>query len=67
MYLLTTTWTAKMSDNKVVPFRRRQPKPSEIEIEAYRKMTRNWSDEMRQLMFPMLAQLDTQSSQTDQE
>ena len=63
MYLLTITWNAKMSDNKVVPFRRREPKPSEIEIEMYRRMTHNWSDEMRQLMFPTLAKLDSRSGQ----
>jgi hypothetical protein len=54
-----------MSDNKVVPFRRRQPKPTEVEIEMYRRMTRNWSDQMRQLMFPMLAELDSNSRQRD--
>jgi len=61
MYLLTITWKTKMSDNKVVPFRRREPKPSEMEIETYRRMTHNWSDEMRQLMFPTLAKLDSRS------
>ena len=54
-----------MSDNKVVPFRRREPKPSEIDIEMYRRMTRNWSDEMRQLMFPTLAKLDSRSGQLE--
>ena len=39
-----------MSDQKVIPFRKRPP--SENELEVYRKMTRNWSPEMRQLMFP---------------
>jgi hypothetical protein len=39
-----------VSDQKVVPFRKRAP--SETEIEAYRRITRNWHDEMRRLMCP---------------
>jgi len=39
-----------MSDSTVIPFRKRPP--SEQELEMYRKMTRNWHPEMRQLMFP---------------
>ena len=39
-----------MSDAKVIPFRKRPP--SEIELEVYRQVTRNWAPAMRQLMFP---------------
>jgi hypothetical protein len=39
-----------MSDNKVIPFRKRPP--SENELEAYRQMTRNWHPQMRQSVFP---------------
>jgi hypothetical protein len=42
-------WT-DMSDSNIIPFRKRPP--SEQELEMYRKMTRNWHPEMRQLMFP---------------
>jgi hypothetical protein len=67
MYLLTATWDAKMSDNKVIPFRRREPKPSEIELEMFRHMTRNWSDQMRQLMFPLHSATDTKPGQRNPE
>ena len=39
-----------MTDRKVVPFRKRPP--SESELEAYRRITRNWHPEMQRLMFP---------------
>jgi hypothetical protein len=39
-----------MSDAKVIPFRQRPP--SEAELEAYRRITRNWHPEMRRLMCP---------------
>ena len=39
-----------MSDNKVIPFRRRPP--SQAELEAYQRMTRHWSPTLRQMMFP---------------
>ncbi len=39
-----------MTDNKVVPFRKRPP--SEAELEVYRRITRNWHPEMRRLMLP---------------
>ena len=39
-----------MTDTKVVPFRKRPP--SEAELEMYRRITRNWHPEMRQLMLP---------------
>ena len=67
MYLLTTTWDTKMSDNKVVPFRRRESKPSATEVDMYRKMTRNWSEEMRRLMFPTYAEFDSESGQREAE
>jgi hypothetical protein len=50
-----------MSDSNVVQFRRREPKTSATEIEMYRRTTRNWSDEVRQLMFPALFELDSKS------
>jgi hypothetical protein len=40
----------RMSDDKVIPFRKRPP--SEAELETYRRVTRNWHPEMRRLMFP---------------
>lgn len=39
-----------MSDAKVIPFRKRPP--SEPELDVYRRMTHNWSPELRELMFP---------------
>ena len=39
-----------MSDDKIIPFRKRPP--SENELEIFRKMTRNWHPDMRKLMFP---------------
>ena len=39
-----------MSDDKVIPFRKRPP--SEAELEVYRRMTQQWSSALRQLMFP---------------
>lgn len=41
-----------MSDRKVIPFRKRPP--SQAEMEAYMRMTRNWHPEMRRLVFPEL-------------
>jgi hypothetical protein len=41
-----------MSDRKVIPFRKRPP--SQAELEAYMRMTRNWHPEMRRLVFPEL-------------
>jgi hypothetical protein len=40
----------EMSRGNVIPFRKRPP--SKGELEAFRRMTRSWSPEMRQLMFP---------------
>jgi hypothetical protein len=39
-----------MSDSNVIPFRKRPP--SNGEMEAYRRFTRCWSVELKQLMFP---------------
>jgi hypothetical protein len=39
-----------VADNKVIPFRKRAPSPTELE--AYQRMTRHWSPTLRQLMFP---------------
>jgi hypothetical protein len=39
-----------MSDDKVIPFRKRPP--SETELQVYRQMTRNWDPALRQMMFP---------------
>ena len=40
------------SQSNVIPFRKRPP--SEIEVEMYQRMTRNWHPELKQLMFPEL-------------
>jgi hypothetical protein len=39
-----------MSRGNVIPFRKRAP--SKGELDAFRRMTRSWSPELRQLMFP---------------
>jgi hypothetical protein len=39
-----------MSDCKVLPFKPRPP--SKTELAVYEKMTRKWSPDVRQLMFP---------------
>ena len=39
-----------MSDSNVIPFRKRSP--SDVELEAYERMTRNWDPALRELMFP---------------
>jgi hypothetical protein len=39
-----------MSYDNVIPFRKRPP--SEGELEAYRRLTRSWSPQLRQMMFP---------------
>jgi hypothetical protein len=43
-------WKPCMSDDKVIPFRKRPP--SEAEIERYRLMTRGWHPNVRQLIAP---------------
>ena len=52
-----------MSDSKVIPFRKRPPSPGEME--AYRRFTRNWSNELKQLMFPDYFRHDTQRGVSD--
>jgi len=47
-----------MSDQKVIPFRPRPQPISEDELNAYRQMTRNWTAQLRELMFPEHAKLD---------
>ena len=41
-----------MSADNVIPFRKRQPPPSEVELEMYKRMTRDWHPQLRELMFP---------------
>ena len=67
MYLLTPTWDARMSNSNVIPFRRRESKPSMTELEMYQRMTRNWSQEMRQLMFPTHFELEAKAGQPKSE
>ena len=45
-----------MSNDNVIPFRKRPP--SETELEYYRIMTRDWHPQMRQAMFPELFEHD---------
>lgn len=45
-----------MTLNNVIPFRRRRP--SAAEMEAYRRATRNWTPQMRRLVFPEHYQRD---------
>lgn len=52
-----------MSDGKVVPFRRRAP--SEGELEAYRRMTRGWSPELKQMMFPEYFRREQRAGEPD--
>ena len=54
-----------MSDRKVIPFRRREPEPSQVEVEMYRVMTRHWPDQLRQLMFPALFEFDARTTRTE--
>jgi hypothetical protein len=49
-----------MSDDVVIPFRQRPP--TEAELEAYRKMTKDWHPELRRLMFPEHFKHDTRST-----
>jgi hypothetical protein len=45
-----------VSDDRVIPFRKRPP--SETEMEIFRKITRNWHPDMQRLMFPEHVQRD---------
>jgi hypothetical protein len=39
-----------MTDRKVIPFRKRPP--TEAQLEIYRRITRNWHEDMRRQIFP---------------
>jgi hypothetical protein len=39
-----------VSDDNVIPFRKRRPSKNELEV--YRHVTRNWHPQMRELVFP---------------
>jgi hypothetical protein len=67
MCLSTDIWCASMSKSNVIPFRRREAKPSMTEIEMYQRMTRNWSQDMRQLMFPTHFELEQKAGRTKTE
>jgi len=53
--------SAPMSNCKVIPFRRREVKPTMSEMETYQRMTRNWSEPLRQMIFPTLHRIETQA------
>ena len=46
----TTSSGVRVTDSNVIPFRKRPP--SESELEVYRQITRYWSPAVRQMMFP---------------
>jgi len=46
----TTIGGVTVSDDNVIPFRKRPP--SEAELEVYRRMTQKWSPALRELFFP---------------
>ena len=52
-----------MSDSKIIPFRKRPPSPGEME--AYRRFTRSWSNELKRLMFPEYFRHDNQADRRD--
>jgi hypothetical protein len=47
-----------MSDDVVVPFRKRPP--SEPELEVFRRATKNWPQSLRALVFPEHAKHDAE-------
>jgi hypothetical protein len=51
-----------MADSNVIPFRRRAP--SDGEMEAYRRFTRSWTAELKQLMFPEYFQHESNGVKT---
>ena len=53
-----------MSDDKVIPFKPRPREISEQELEVFRRMTRNWHPQLRELILPEHARRDRESSQT---
>ena len=52
---------APMAEDNVIQFRPRPP--SDTELESYRRMTRNWHPQMRQLLFPKYAEHDQPQEQ----
>jgi hypothetical protein len=54
-----------VSTDNVIPFRKRPPHGNTLEM--YRRMTRNWSDEMKQIMFPDLYQAELQQQRKKHE
>jgi hypothetical protein len=52
-----------VSDSKIIPFRKRPPSPGEME--AYRRFTRNWSNELKRLMFPEYFRHDNQTAASE--
>jgi hypothetical protein len=50
-----------VSDDNVIPFRKRPP--SDVELEVYRMMTREWAPALRQLMFPEHFRRDQEAEQ----
>jgi hypothetical protein len=50
---------SRVSDRKIIPFRKRPPSPGEMD--AYRRFTRNWSSELKRLMFPEYFRHDNRS------
>jgi len=52
-----------VSDDNVIPFRKRSP--SENELEAFRAMTRNWHPDMRRLVFPEHAERALERKEKD--
>jgi hypothetical protein len=58
-----------MNDDNVIPFRKRSP--SKAEMDAYRQMTRRWTDASKQLLMPdhfraeLASRAEPAESQTD--
>jgi hypothetical protein len=50
-----------MSDEKIIPFRRRPP--SQEELHMYRQITRNWDPALKRLMFPEHSKHDPQTAE----
>jgi hypothetical protein len=56
-----------MSDEKVIPFRPRPRVVSEGELDAYRRMTRQWHPDMQRLVFPEYASRDQTSRRREED
>lgn len=54
-----------MSDEKIIPFKPRPRLISEQELEMFRHITRNWSQQLRELMLPAYAKLERERQATD--